>query len=86
MLLAQKNVSLVQKLEHITQPSTREKILSYLSEQAMITGRNSFTIPFNREELADYLSVDRSAMSAELSRMKDDKLLEYRKNHFILKN
>jgi len=86
LLLAQKNVSLVQKLEHITQPSTREKILSYLSEQAMISGRNSFSIPFNREELADFLSVDRSAMSAELSRMKDDKLLEYRKNHFILKN
>ena len=84
LLLAEKNVALVQKLEYITQPTTREKLLSYLSEQARIAGKSTFTIPFNREELADYLSVERSAMSAELSKMKDDGLLLYKKNHFVL--
>ena len=84
LILARRNVTLTQKLEHITQPTTREKLLSYLSEQARLAGANAFDIPFNREELADYLSVERSAMSAELSKMKKDGLLLYRKNHFEL--
>ena len=75
---------LMQKLEHITQPTTREKLLSYLSEQSRLAGSSAFDIPFNREELADYLSMERSAMSAELSKMKKDGLLLYRKNHFEL--
>ena len=89
VLLAQKNITLIQKLEHITQNTTREKLLSYLDEQACRFGKKTktgveFTIPFNREELADYLSVDRSAMSAELSKMRNDGLIIYRKNHFQL--
>ena len=84
LLLAERNVALIQKLEHITQPTTREKLLSYLSEEAQLAGKNAFTIPFNREELADYLSVERSAMSAELSKMKDDGLILYQKNRFEL--
>ena len=84
LLLAEKNIALIQKLEYITQPTTREKLLSYLSEQARLVGKNVFSIPFNREELADYLSVERSAMSAELSKMKDDGLVLYHKNHFEL--
>ena len=84
ILLAEKNIALIQKLEHITQTNTREKLLSYLSEQANKTEKNAFEILFNREELADYLSVERSAMSAELSRMKKDGLIVYRKNHFEL--
>ena len=83
-LLAEKNIALVQKLEHITQPTTRERLLSYLSEQARLAGNSTFNIPFNREELANYLSVERSAMSAELSRMQDDGLLHYQKNQFEL--
>jgi len=83
-ILAEKNAALLQKLEYVTQPSTRERLLSYLSEQARITGRREFEIPFNREELADYLSVERSAMSAELSRMRRDGLVAYNKNHFEL--
>jgi len=75
---------LTQKLEHITQPTTREKLLSYLSERARLSETGAFDIPFNREELADYLSVERSAMSAELSKMKKDGLILYRKNHFEL--
>jgi CRP-like cAMP-binding protein len=84
MILAGKNLTLLQKLEHITQPTTREKLLSYLSEQAGLAGKKTFDIPFNREELADYLSVERSAMSAELSQLQTDGLLLYRKNHFEL--
>ena len=84
ILLAERNVALIQKLEHITQATTREKLLSYLSEMARLAGKSKFTIPFNREELADYLSVERSAMSAELSKMKDDGLILYRKNYFEL--
>ena len=84
LILAQRNVLLTQKLGHITQPTTREKLLSYLSEQARLAGTGFFDIPFNREELADYLSVERSAMSAELSKMRKDGLVRYRKNHFEL--
>ena len=84
LLLAEKNIALIQKLECLTQPNTREKLLSYLSGQARLAGKSAFSIPFNREELADYLSVERSAMSAELSKMRDDGLVLYQKNHFEL--
>ena len=84
LLLAEKNIAFIQKLEHITQTTTREKLLSYLSGQAQLERKSSFDIPFSREELADYLSVERSAMSAELSKMRDDGLILYRKNHFEL--
>jgi CRP-like cAMP-binding protein len=82
--LAGKNVTLINKIEHITQHSTREKLISYLSAEAKVSGNSSFDIPFNREELAEFLSVDRSAMSSELGRMKTDGLLTFRKNHFTL--
>ncbi len=83
-ILARKNVLLVQKMEHLTRRSTREKLLSYLSAQARQTGENVFSIPFNRQELADYLSVDRSAMSAELSRMREEGILNFTRNEFEL--
>jgi CRP-like cAMP-binding protein len=82
--LAGKNVTLINKIQHITQRSTREKLISYLSAEAKTSGNSSFDIPFNREELAEFLSVDRSAMSSELGRMKTDGLLTFRKNHFTL--
>ena len=85
LILAEKNIALTQKLKHLTQPTTREKLLSYLSEQAQTTHSKTFSIPFNREELADYLSVDRSALSAELSRMRKDGLVRYQKNYFELR-
>ena len=84
LILADKNITLTQKLEHVTQPTTREKLLSYLSEQSRLSGSGTFDIPYSREELADYLSVERSAMSAELSRMRRDGLVDYNKNHFEL--
>jgi CRP-like cAMP-binding protein len=85
-ILARKNVLLTQKMEHMTQHTTREKLLSYLSAQAMKAGSNAFIIPFNRQELADYLSVDRSAMSNELSKMRDEGILKCRKNCFTLES
>jgi len=84
-LLAHKNLALMQKMNHITKRSTREKLLSFLSEQALNRGQQEFTIPFDRQQLADYLCVDRSAMASCLGKMKSDGLLEYTKNSFILK-
>jgi CRP-like cAMP-binding protein len=83
-ILANKNIQLTRKLEHVTQRNTREKLMSYLGERAKLSGSSKFAIPLNRQELADYLAVDRSAMSAELSRMRSDGMLHYRKNVFEL--
>lgn len=83
-LVASKNLQMNEKLAHVTQRSTREKLLSYLSAESMKQGVSSFDIPFNRQQLADYLSVDRSAMSGELCRMRDEGLLQFDKNHFSL--
>ena len=84
-VLAQKNKMLTQKMEHMSKRTTREKLLSYLSEQSQRAGSPVFDIPFNRQQLADFLSVDRSAMSAELGRMRDEGLLRFRRNHFELR-
>jgi CRP-like cAMP-binding protein len=81
-ILARKNILLGSKIRHLSRRSTREKLLSYLSEQAREAGSGSFSIPFNRQDLADYLCVDRSAMSAELSRLKAEGVLDYDKNNF----
>lgn len=86
MILAEKNLMLTHKMEHMAQKSTRDKVLSYLSMEAEKQGGPEFAIPFNRQQLADYLSVDRSAMSRELSRMKAEGLLDYHRNRFRLKN
>lgn len=83
--ISEKNRKLVQKLGHMSKRSTREKLISYLSEQAKRHNSGTFAIPFNRQQLADFLSVDRSAMSNELSKMRDDGLLTFRKNEFTLK-
>lgn len=83
-VLAEKTFQLSRKLEHITQRTTREKLLSYLTAEAAHTGSNSFDIPFNRQQLADYLSVDRSAMSSELGNLRDEGLITFQKNHFTL--
>ena len=82
--ISEKNRRLVQKLGHISKRTTREKLISYLSEEAKRQNSASFTIPFNRQQLADFLSVDRSAMSSELGRMRDEGLLTFHKNRFTL--
>ena len=83
-LLAQKNVMLTQKMEIISHRTTRERLLAYLSSQAIKSGNNRFVIPFDRQQLADFLSVERSAMSAELSRMQVDGLIITNKSEFEL--
>ena len=82
--ISEKNRSLVQKLDYMSRRTTREKLLSYLSEEAKKQNSPYITIPYNRQQLADYLSVDRSAMSNELCKMRDEGLLEFEKNRFKL--
>lgn len=82
---AQKNLNLTHKIFHTAPKSIRGKLLSYLSFQAVKQARHSFEIPFNRQQLADYLRVDRSAMSNELSKMRQEGLIDYEKNRFCLK-
>lgn len=84
-VVASKSRLLTHKLEYMSQRTTREKLLSYLSEQSLRTGSPSFDISFNRQQLADFLSVDRSAMSNELCKMRDKGILLFEKNHFLLK-
>ena len=83
-LLAEKNWMLTAKMGHMARRTTREKLLSYLSAQALLAGEASFTIPLDRQQLADYLAVDRSAMSAALGKLRDEGVLEFHKNHFHL--
>lgn len=83
---AQKNRALAQKLGCLSQRTTREKLLYYLSEQAQKSGTERFSIPFNRQQLADYLSVDRSAMCTELGRMRREGLVSFEKNRFVLRH
>ncbi len=86
LLLAtmQKNLNLSGKIFCTSTKSTRGRLIAYLSQYAALVGKSSFSIPFDRQQLANYLGVERSAMSAELSRMQRDGILEYRKNHFTL--
>ena len=82
--ISEKNRRLVQKLGHISKRTTREKLISYLSAEAKRQGSGEITVPFNRRQLADFLAVDRSAMSSELGRMRDEGLLTFHKNRFTL--
>lgn len=83
-IVAKKNIALTQKIEMTAKRTTREKLLAYLSLEAHKAGGRRFSIPFNRQELADYLAVDRSAMSAELSRLRQEHILDCHKNQFEL--
>lgn len=82
--ISEKNRKLVQKIGHMSKRSTRAKLLSYLSEEAKRHNSNRFPIPFSRQQLADFLCVDRSAMSNELCKMRDEGLLQFDKNLFTL--
>lgn len=82
--IAVKNLMLVEKIEILSCGSIRGKLLAYLERQAYRSGGNDFFIPLGRAELADYLCVDRSAMTRELSHMRAEGLLDYEKRHFVL--
>ena len=83
-LSAQKNLTLSRKILHTSARSIRGRLLSYLSDQALRRGSRGFAIPFDRQRLADYLNVDRSALSHELGKMQREGLLRVRKNRFEL--
>lgn len=83
-VLAEKNKMLTRKMEHLSRRTTREKVLSYLSDQSRTVGSAEFLIPFDRQQLADYLGVDRSALSAELGKLRRQGVLETQKNRFRL--
>lgn len=85
-ILSKENIELLQKIENISQKTIREKLLTYLSNEARKNKSNIFEIPFNRQDLADYLNIDRSAMSFELSKMQKDNLIKFEKNKFMLKS
>ncbi len=84
-IAARKNLLFSSRMIHTSSKSIRDRVSSYLSEQATINNSNHFSIPFNRQELADYLNLDRSALSNELSKMRADGLLDFYKNSFELK-
>ena len=79
-VVAKKNLFLNQKIEILSKRTTREKLLCFFDIQRGAAKR--FAIPYNREELAQYLCVDRSAMSNELCKMRDDGLIRFQKNTF----
>lgn len=83
-ILAEKNMKLAGKIGHLAKRTIREKILSFLSAEAVEAGSNEVTISFNRQGMADYLCVERSALSRELALMKKAGLLDYDKSWFRL--
>ena len=83
-ITAQKSIQLHQRAEIISHRTTREKLLSYLNFQAKAADSRSFTIPFDRQSLADYLEVDRSGLSAEISKLRKEGILRSKKNEFEL--
>lgn len=84
MISAQKNLNLSRRIFYTSSKSIRGRLLSYLSDQATRTGSLEFEIPFNRQQLADFLGVDRSAMSNELGKMQKEGLLRVSKRYFCL--
>lgn len=83
-LVATKNLMLHQKILITSKRTTRDKLMAYLLSQAKSRGSSSFTIPFDRQELADYLEVDRSGLSAEISKLRKEGILECEKSRFTL--
>ena len=81
----QKNLALSNRIFCTTPKTVRGRVLCYLSYQAVRAGSTAFTIPFNRQQMADYLNLDRSALSKELGNMQREGLLTFHKNHFVLK-
>ena len=83
--LANKNIMFHQRIEVTSKRTTREKLMAYLLLRAKAEGKDRFEIPFDRQELADYLEVDRSGLSAEISKLKREGIIDCRKNHFEIK-
>lgn len=82
MISVQKNMMLSQRSIHTSSKSARGRIMAFLNNTALKTKTTEFTIPFNRQQMADYLNLDRSALSKELGKMRDDGMIKFRKNYF----
>lgn len=82
--VSDKSIALIHTLQQVKQRTLRQKVLSYLSYRAAAAGSNDFCIPLSRQQLADFLGVDRAALCRELSALKAEGLLDYRKNSFTL--
>ena len=85
-IISEKTMRLTEKLGHVMQRTIREKLLFYLSVCALREKKTSFFIPYSRQQLADYLCIDRSALSHELSKLQKQGMIKYQKNHFELLN
>lgn len=85
IICAQKNLQLSKRSLHTSPKTIRSRLLSYFSQQISEQGSNKIIIPFDRQKLAEYLNLERSALSKELGKMKKDGLIEYRKNIFEIK-
>ena len=85
-ILAEKNIFLQQRLELLSKKNTRAKLCTYLFHALNTSSNNTIEIPYNRIQLADYLGVNRSAMSKELCKMRDEGLIAFRKNRFVIKD
>lgn len=81
-IIAQKNILMNEKMRLISCKTTKEKLLTYLHDYSEKTGKNKFSIPFSRNELADFLNADRSAMSRELGKLRDEGLIRFNRNEF----
>ncbi len=83
-IVSNKTLALNKRIEIISKRTTREKLICFLGMEYNNKKTLHFTIPFNRQQLADYLCVDRSALSAEMSKMKKEGIIDYKKNEFWL--
>lgn len=83
-VVSEKNIALNEKIEFLSKRTTREKLLAYLYSCALKSGSRTFTIPFDRQELADFLCVERSAMSAVISRLREENIIKSDKNRFTI--
>lgn len=83
-ILSKENIELLEKIENISQKSIRDKLLTYFSNESLKNKSTNFEIGFNRQELADYLNIDRSAMSFEMSKLKKEGIIDFEKNKFTL--
>lgn len=85
MISTQKNLTLSGRIFHTAPKTIRGRVMSYLNSVSIQKGMTEFDIPFDRQQMADYLNLDRTALSKELRKMKDDGLIDFHKNHFHLK-
>ena len=85
MISTQKNLALSGRSFHISHKTVRARVMSYLNSESIRKGKMAFNIPFNRQQMADYLNLDRTALSKELGRMKREGLIDFHKNQFQIK-